>query len=158
MNYPAEPQAFLAPPRAAPGRPLHGQAQAADSGAAASRAARNKAPVLSCVIPCRNEAGNLDLLLPQLWELLPTLTTAWEIILVDDGSTDSTPAVMADWSALPGFRVLQLSRNFGKEAALTAGLQAAVGEVVVMMDADLQHPPPLISAMIEHWRKGADVV
>lgn len=158
MNYPAEPQAFLAPTRATPGRPLHGQAQAANSGAVASRAARNKAPVLSCVIPCRNEAGNLDLLLPQLLELLPTLTTAWEIILVDDGSTDSTPAVMADWSALPGFRVLQLSRNFGKDAALTAGLQAAVGEVVVMMDADLQHPPALISAMIEHWCKGADVV
>ncbi len=156
MNYPAEPQAFLAPTRTAPGRPLHGQVQSATN--PAIRVARDRAPSLSCVIPCRNEAGNLDLLLPQLMELLPTLTTGWEIILVDDGSTDSTPAVMADWSALPGFRMLQLSRNFGKDAALTAGLQAAVGEVVVMMDADLQHPPSFISAMVEQWRQGADVV
>src|SRR5512133_3237208 len=87
-------------------------------------------PVLSCVIPCRNEARNLDLLLPQLCELLPTISRAWEIILVDDGSTDNTPTVMAEWSVLPGFRVLQLSRNFGKDAALTAGLQAAGGDAV----------------------------
>ena len=113
---------------------------------------------LSCVIPCRNEAGNLDLLLPQLCDLLPQLAQAWEVILVDDGSTDHTAAVMRDWSDLPGFRVLQLSRNFGKEAALTAGLDAAAGEVVVMMDADLQHPPALVREMLGHWRGGADVV
>ena len=96
MNYPAEPQAFLAPNRTATGRPLHGQVQPASP--PVTRVPRDRAPSLSCVIPCRNEAGNLDLLLPQLMELLPTLTTGWEIILVDDGSTDSTPAVMADWS------------------------------------------------------------
>jgi polyisoprenyl-phosphate glycosyltransferase len=123
-----------------------------------SSGARSKAPTLSCVIPCRNEARNLDLLLPLLCELLPSVARAWEIILVDDGSKDNTPAVMADWSALPGFRILQFSRNFGKEAALTAGLEAAAGEVVVMMDADLQHPPALIVGMIEQWRNGADIV
>ncbi|MEO7809823.1 MAG: glycosyltransferase family 2 protein [Ramlibacter sp.] len=123
-----------------------------------ARSVRTAAPTLSCVIPCRNEARNLDLLLPQLCELLPSVASAWEIVLVDDGSTDNTPAVMADWSDLPGFRVLQLSRNFGKEAALTAGLEAATGDVVVMMDADLQHPPALILNMIEQWRLGADIV
>jgi glycosyltransferase involved in cell wall biosynthesis len=130
------------------------QAQPAPS----KRAGRDRLPTLSCVIPCRNEARNLDLLLPLLCELLPGIASAWEIVLVDDGSTDNTPAVMADWSALPGFRVVQLSRNFGKEAALTAGLQAARGDVVVMMDADLQHPPALILSMLEHWRLGADMV
>lgn len=115
-------------------------------------------PSLSCVIPCRNEARNLDLLLPLLLELLPTITPRWEIVLVDDGSTDNTPAVMSAWSELPGFKAIQLSRNFGKEAALTAGLQAAAGQVVVMMDADLQHPPGLIPQMLGHWRQGADAV
>ena len=110
---------------------------------------------MSCVIPCRNEARNLDLLLPQLCDLLPRLAEAWEVILVDDGSTDHTATVMRDWSELPGFRVLELSRNFGKEAALTAGLEAAAGDVVVMMDADLQHPPALVSEMLGHWRRGA---
>ncbi len=119
---------------------------------------RAQPPTLSCVIPCRNEARNLDALLPLLCELLPQLSSAWEIVLVDDGSTDNTAAVMADWANLPGFRAVQLSRNFGKEAALTAGLEAAAGEVVVMMDADLQHPPALIGEMMSHWRKGADVV
>lgn len=113
---------------------------------------------LSCVIPCRNEARNLDLLLPVLCDTLPRLADAWEVIVVDDGSTDASSAVMQDWSEIPGFRLVQLSRNFGKEAALTAGLQASRGDVVVMMDADLQHPPALIATMVAHWRQGADVV
>lgn len=124
----------------------------------AARADRAGPVRLSCVIPCRNEARNLDQLLPLLCDVLPRLADGWEVVLVDDGSTDATPAVMRDWAELPGFRVLQLSRNFGKEAALTAGLQAARGDVVVMMDADLQHPPALIATLMAHWRAGADVV
>ncbi len=116
------------------------------------------APTLSCVVPCRNEADNLARLLPLLRDTLARCTPDREVIVVDDGSTDSTALLLAKWALLPGFRVLQLSRNFGKEAALTAGLQAAAGEVVVMMDADMQHPPALIPAFIEHWRAGADVV
>ena len=123
-----------------------------------ARTSRVLPPRLSCVIPCRNEARNLDALLPLLRDVLPRVTEAWEVVLVDDGSTDNTAAVMRDWSDLPGFRVVQLSRNFGKEAALTAGLRAAEGEVVVTLDADLQHPPALILDMIAEWRKGADVV
>jgi glycosyltransferase involved in cell wall biosynthesis len=121
-------------------------------------AGRARPASLSCIVPCHNEARNLDLLLPQLVELLPRLAARWEVILVDDGSTDSTAAVMRDWSELPGFRAIELSRNFGKEAALTAGLQAAGGQVVVMMDADLQHPPALVAEMVARWREGADVV
>lgn len=119
---------------------------------------RASPPRVSCVIPCRNEALNLDALLPLLCDVLPRVTDAWEVILVDDGSTDNTAAVMRDWTDLPGFRAVQLSRSFGKEAALTAGLRAADGEVVVTMDADLQHPAALIVDMVAHWREGADVV
>ena len=122
-----------------------------------SPAHARQAPSISCVIPCRNEAENLDCLLPILIETLKTCTTAWEIVLVDDGSTDATPLVMAKWAARSGFRVLQLSRNFGKEAALTAGLQATTGDVVVTLDADMQHSPSLIPTFLHHWQSGADV-
>jgi glycosyltransferase involved in cell wall biosynthesis len=115
-------------------------------------------PTLSCVIPCRDEAENLSQLLPLLREVLTECTRAWEVVLVDDGSTDATPLLLARWARIPGFRVLRLSRNFGKEAALTAGLSAADGDVVVMMDADLQHAPSLINTFVGHWRTGADVV
>jgi glycosyltransferase involved in cell wall biosynthesis len=115
-------------------------------------------PSLSVVLPCRNEAQNLAELLPQLVATLDGCTPRWEIVLVDDGSTDATPALLLAWARQPGVRVLQLSRNFGKEAALTAGLQAAAGEVVVMMDADGQHQPALIPQFLASWRDGADVV
>lgn len=121
-------------------------------------AALRGSPTLTCVIPCRDEAENLAQLLPLLREVLSRCARAWEVVLVDDGSTDSTPLLLARWASVPGFRVLRLSRNFGKEAALTAGLSAADGEVVVMMDADLQHTPALIPSFVEHWRAGADVV
>ncbi len=119
---------------------------------------RGQRPRLSCVIPCWNEARSLARLLPQLCATLAEHVDEWEIVLVDDGSTDETPQLLAAWSRKPGFRVLQLSRNFGKEAALTAGLQAARGDVVVTMDADLQHSPSLIPTMIRHWQAGVDVV
>ncbi|MDL2337514.1 MAG: glycosyltransferase family 2 protein [Pseudomonadota bacterium] len=113
---------------------------------------------MSCVVPCRNEAQNLDRLLPLLSVALTDCSRSWEVILVDDGSTDTTPSTLSRWAQIRGFRVIQLSRNFGKEAALTAGLQAAAGEVVVMMDADLQHPPSLIDTFVRHWQDGIDVV
>ena len=119
---------------------------------------RASSPSLSCIVPCRNEADNLTRLLPLLASVLGACCRDWEVILVDDGSTDATAAVLLGWSRRPGFRVLQFSRNFGKEAALTAGLQAAAGDVVVTMDADLQHPPALIETFLAHWRNGADVV
>jgi glycosyltransferase involved in cell wall biosynthesis len=125
---------------------------------AAAQDDRSRPVSLSCVIPCRNEAHNLDALLPMLSDLLPLLGAQWEVILVDDGSTDGSVQIMRDWTELPGFRAIELSRNFGKEAAITAGLQAAQGDVVVLMDADLQHPPAMVPAMLAQWRAGADVV
>ena len=123
-----------------------------------SDSARSAEPRLSCVIPCWNEAANLARLLPVLRDRLVSLTPHWEVILVDDGSSDGTAALLASWAQRPGFRVRLLSRNFGKEAALTAGLQAARGEVVVSMDADLQHPPELLDTLLARWQEGADVV
>lgn len=113
---------------------------------------------LSCVLPCWNEARNLRMLLPLLARVLSSLADEWEVVVVDDGSTDDTTAVLGEWTAMPHVRLVQLSRNFGKEAALSAGLEAARGDVVVLMDADLQHPPGLIATMMAHWRAGADVV
>lgn len=130
------------------------QALVGDAGVDIARAWRD--PSLSCILPCRNEAENLDRLLPRLLDAISALVSDWEVIIVDDGSTDATPQVLARWSREDGIRAIELSRNFGKEAALTAGLQAAQGEVVVMMDADLQHEPELIPALLQKWREGAD--
>jgi polyisoprenyl-phosphate glycosyltransferase len=113
---------------------------------------------ISCVVPCYNEAENLERLLPSLCALLTTLAPRWEIVLVDDGSSDDTAARLSEWTRQRNVRALRLSRNFGKEAALTAGLQASAGDVVVMMDSDLQHPPALLENFVRHWRAGADVV
>jgi glycosyltransferase involved in cell wall biosynthesis len=121
--------------------------------------ARPAAPCVSCIIPALNEAANLRQLLPRLSGFLAERFEEWEIVLVDDGSRDGTGALIDEWAAqCPQFCALQLSRNFGKEAALTAGLEAARGDVMVQLDADLQHPPELIDRMIERWRAGADVV
>lgn len=116
------------------------------------------ARTISCVIPCFNEAANLRNLLPLLEDILWATHMRWEIIVVDDGSTDDTAAVAQAWCELSGFRCISLSRNFGKEAALTAGLAAAHGDAVVLLDGDLQHSPQLIHAMVAQWVAGAEVV
>ncbi|RTZ40679.1 glycosyltransferase [Candidimonas sp. SYP-B2681] len=114
---------------------------------------------LSCVVPCLNEEANLNVLIPGLIAVLKTLAPVYEIIVVDDGSTDATSDTMERWATLyPQIVYQQLSRNFGKEAALTAGLEAARGKVVVCMDADLQHPPALIPQMVERWQEGVEMI
>jgi glycosyltransferase involved in cell wall biosynthesis len=110
------------------------------------------------VVPAYNEAANIGLLLTGLTEQLAALTDRWEILVVDDGSRDATPAAMAPWLTRPGVRYLRLSRNFGKEAALTAGIDRAEGDVVLLMDADLQHPASLVPEMVTAWVGGADMV
>ena len=115
-------------------------------------------PRISCVVPAFNEAANLESLLTALTAQLRSLVPDWEILIVDDGSRDATPLAMTQWLHVRGVRWLRLSRNFGKEAALTAGIDRARGDVVVLMDADLQHPPEMIGVMLDAWRKGADMV
>lgn len=117
-----------------------------------------KHSLISCVVPAYNEAANLSILLPALQGVLNALGARWEVIVIDDGSKDDTDSVMQAWSANAGFRYLQLSRNFGKEAAITAGLEAANGDVVIIMDADMQHPPSLLPTMVDRWQSGVDMV
>ena len=131
--------------------------QTADS-AGVDRSRVGKAPSISCIVPAYDEADRLPSLLEELTAVLRTLTPRWEVIVVDDGSRDGTAAALAPWFREPGVRCLVLSRNFGKEAALTAGLQHAAGRVVAMLDADGQHPVHLLPSMLHSWQEGADTV
>ncbi|MBV9890451.1 MAG: glycosyltransferase family 2 protein [Rhizobacter sp.] len=121
-------------------------------------AARERTPSISCVLPAYNESASLPALLTQLSQELAQHGEDWEIIVVNDGSTDDTELAMLAWLRDRRIRYVSLSRNFGKEAALTAGIDRARGDVVLLMDADLQHSPALIAAMIDAWRGGADMV
>ncbi len=120
---------------------------------------QHHSPTLSCVIPAFNEARNLNVLIPDILNTLLRLSPQAELIVVDDGSTDNTASVMqAIAKVYPQLVYLRLSRNFGKEPALTAGLEAALGDVVILMDGDGQHPVSLLPDMLAKWREGADVV
>jgi glycosyltransferase involved in cell wall biosynthesis len=115
--------------------------------------------LMSLVIPMHNEQEVLDILFARLHEVIAKLGVGVEIVCVDDGSTDDTLALLERRALEDGrIRVLPLARNFGKEAALTAGLDAAEGDVVVPLDADLQDPPELIAEFIALWEQGYDVV
>ncbi|WP_295951452.1 glycosyltransferase family 2 protein [Rhodoferax sp.] len=120
--------------------------------------ARALRPRISVVVPAFNEATNLPALLAVLTATLRDVTDQWEVLVVDDGSRDATPVAMLSWLVEPGVRYVRLSRNFGKECALTAGIEHAQGEVVVCMDADLQHPVEMIAPMLARWRDGVDMV
>lgn len=116
--------------------------------------------LLSVVSPCFNEEGVIELFHRELVRVLATLPEFdHEIVLVDDGSRDRTLAVLDQLAAAdPRVRPVALSRNFGHQIALSAGLDAARGDVVVLMDSDLQHPPELLPAMVAAWRGGAEIV
>jgi glycosyltransferase involved in cell wall biosynthesis len=117
------------------------------------------APELSVAIPVFNEAASLPALREALEATLKSLGLSYEIILIDDGSSDTSWAAIADWCAAnPHVRGLRLARNFGKEAALSAGLYAARGQAVVLMDSDLQHPPSVIADFVAKWREGYEMV
>lgn len=116
-------------------------------------------PTLSIVIPCFNEEGNLDALFQELLPVLAQLQLSYEVICVNDGSRDRTLSVLLQWrDRHPAIKILDLSRNFGKDIALTAGIDAATGLAVIPMDADLQDPPEVIPALVERWQQGFDVV
>lgn len=115
------------------------------------------ARLVSVVIPLLNEEQGIPELYRRTTEALAGLP--YELVVVDDGSTDGTRAQLDELAATDTrLKVLHLSRNFGHQAALTAGLDAARGDAVVMMDGDLQDPPELIPSMVEAWQGGSDVV
>ena len=119
----------------------------------------NTRPLVSVVVPFFNEEKAVDRFLQAVIAVLEGIDTPWEIICVDDGSSDHTlQHLLSAARANPAISVLALSRNFGKESALTAGIESSGGDVVVLIDADLQDPPMLIGDMLEKWREGYDVV
>ena len=119
---------------------------------------RNPQATISVVIPAHNEAENLPVLLDDLCAALAPLGRA-EIVCVDDGSTDNTFAVLFEAASRNDqIKYVRLSRNFGHQAALRAGLSYSSGDCVISMDADMQHPVRLIPQMVEKWREGYDVV
>ena len=117
------------------------------------------APTLSVVVPLHDEEQSVGPLARRVRETLDGIGESWEVILVDDGSDDGTyRECVALHRGDSRFRVLRLSRNFGHQLALTAGLDMASGEAVVTMDGDLQHPPEVIPELVEQWHKGHAVV
>jgi len=116
-------------------------------------------PTISFVLPVHNEAGNLDELYHRLVKTMDELGDSFEILLVDDGSSDESLRVM---KTIRGHdvrvKLVAFSRNFGHQAAITAGLDLARGEAAIVMDADLQHPPETVPALISRWREGFEIV
>jgi len=123
------------------------------------------APILSLIAPVKDEEEAIDPFIARVVPILDGLFAgagpegAWEILFVDDGSEDNTlAAILRAHQHDPRVRALSLSRNFGKEAALTAGLDFAAGQAVIPIDVDLQDPPEMIGAMLAKWRDGYEVV
>jgi polyisoprenyl-phosphate glycosyltransferase len=119
-------------------------------------------PELSVVIPIFNEAAVIDELrrrLADAMERLSATVRSWEVIFIDDGSRDSSLEILREMARIETrFKVVSFARNFGHQLAITAGIDLAEGDAVVIMDADLQDPPEVVVEMIERWRAGFDVV
>jgi polyisoprenyl-phosphate glycosyltransferase len=128
-------------------------------GVAARTPAAESSPELSIIVPMFNETAVLARLFERLDKVMERLGLSYEIIVVNDGSTDDTLAGLLEHRARnPAIKVISLSRTFGKDIALSAGLDHARGRAVVPLDADLQDPPELIAQMVTLWRDGYDVV
>jgi glycosyltransferase involved in cell wall biosynthesis len=121
-------------------------------------ALQNKSLYISCVVPVFNEEANVEEFFKQLHLQLQALTNHYEIVAIDDGSRDQTVAIITTLPASYNIKLLCLSRNFGKENALTAGLEHCSGEVVIMIDADFQHPLATIPVFLENWANGYEMV
>jgi polyisoprenyl-phosphate glycosyltransferase len=112
-------------------------------------------PELSVVVPVFNESANIEPLCDRLVPILERVAASWEVVFVDDGSEDDTLSMIrARNAAEPRIGAVSFSRNFGKEVAIAAGLDHARGRAVVIMDADLQHPPEVIERFVARWREG----
>ena len=120
----------------------------------------NQIPVrISVVVPLYNEEENIDALFRRLLAVLEALNTSYEVICVNDGSRDNTLKNLVEYhQRYPQIKVVNLSRNFGKDIAMSAGIDYSQGMAVIPIDADLQYPPELIAEMIEKWHEGYDVV
>jgi polyisoprenyl-phosphate glycosyltransferase len=115
--------------------------------------------MISIVIPVFNEEGSLPELYRRIAVVMKYMHLPYELIFVDDGSTDRSLEIMLELSEKDkDVKIIQLSRNFGHQLAIIAGIDHARGEAVIMMDSDLQHPPELIEKLIEKWYEGNDVV
>ena len=116
-------------------------------------------PVISIVVPMRNEARNVGALMQRLRSTLDQLRVRAEVICIDDGSLDDTLVALKLARATDRrIKIVSLSRNFGKETALAAGLRYARGQAAILMDADLQHPPELVAELVAKWREGYEMV
>lgn len=116
-------------------------------------------PRYSIIAPIYNEEGNIDLLYERIAHVMDSTGEPWELILVNDGSRDRSPEMMDDYARRdPRVRVIHFARNFGHQTAVTAGIDYATGEAIVLIDADLQDPPELILEMIDRWKAGYHVV
>ena len=114
---------------------------------------------VSVIVPGLNEERGIPALIERLCPVLESLGLDWEVIFVDDGSTDGTLPLLRELNHRdPRFKAISLSRNFGKELAAAAGLAYATGDAAVLMDADLQHPPELIREFVARWQDGYDIV
>lgn len=113
---------------------------------------------ISCIVPAFNESEGLSVFLGSLRKELHNYSEHVEIIVIDDGSSDNTLGVAVELAKPLSLTVLGLSRNFGKEAALTAGLEHARGDLILIIDADMQEPIDMIGEMINRWREGYDMV
>ena len=124
------------------------------------RLPRDRKPLIGIVTPCYNEEDVVGHFVAAIDRVMRTMPDCdYRVYVVDDGSRDATFARLTDLARRnERLYVLSLSRNFGHQAALTAGLDAAKGDAVIMMDCDLQHPPDLIPRLVENWREGFDVV
>src|SRR5579862_7942570 len=120
---------------------------------------RSKSPLISLVIPVYNEVGNLEWLHSQISDRFGEFKLNKEIIYVDDGSTDGSLEIIKRIAANDkSAQYVSLSRNFGKEAATTAGLKQVSGDVAIMIDSDGQHPVEIVPKLLAEWQKGYDVV
>ena len=126
--------------------------------AAATSATTTVRPSITCVVPAFNEAEGITGFINGLCAHLAALTEHYDVIVVDDGSRDGTGFEVIGASGGLPVRLLSLSRNFGKEAAISAGLDASTGEVVVIIDADFQQPFHVIDEFIRQWQQGYDMV
>ena len=128
--------------------------------ASQTRSAQQKQPFLSVVMPVFREGAHLSAILAAVRSSMTQCNVPYELVLVDDGSPDDTWRVLAaEAKTFRTVRALRLSRNFGKESALCAGLEHAKGDAVILMDADGQHPPSLLPGLVQTWQSsGADIV